>query len=354
MFRESDRNCYPKTSLDSIEQLLKWLTDNINDENYRNLLKDNIYFDDIENKGLGCFAAKDFKSGDILFAIPKTCILSFSEVMSSETISQILSLSKNLDEELQKEITCEFLIWIFMIEQRFNNEEDNHKKFYLYMNSFDTVIITPECWGTEYLDILSNTNLGKSCSDVTLMLYRKTSTVEKLRELYARKQLIDLKSNKRPRSDDKLLPDYIFNHRSLAWARSHYISRRYPYLFPETSQESYGLVLREENFGNIGSLCPVLDILNHDDRQDYLDLTIDSSGNYFIISTKINIVKGQEIYSNYGKLSNESLLFTYGFSIDNNSHDIMSIQLKSKNSDLTQLIGTFDLKKGGLKEIPKV
>ena len=42
--------------------------------------------------------------------------------------------------------------------------------------------------------------------------------------------------------------------------------------------------------------------------------------------------KGEELFSNYGLLSNEKLLFAFGFCIENNPHDSMTLKLMCRNT----------------------
>ena len=69
------------------------------------------------------------------------------------------------------------------------------------------------------------------------------------------------------------------NMNTLIWARGHYLSRRYPSRFggdKESNQNCHCLAsdARELDMDNLGALVPLLDILNHDDKQDYLTFDV--------------------------------------------------------------------------------
>ena len=89
--------------------------------------------------------------------------------------------------------------------------------------------------------------------------------------------------------------------------------------------------------------------------------------------------QGEELFSNYGLLSNEKLLFAFGFCIENNRHDSLTLKLmcrsatttssssssSSSNSSNTERIarkdgsnvlersGIYYVGRGGLEGIPK-
>ena len=81
-------------------------------------------------------------------------------------------------------------------------------------------------------------------------------------------------------------------------------------------------------------------------------------------------MQGDELFSNYGDLPNEVLLFAYGFALENNPHDSVNVRLVSGVStgaapvkcaqQLSQATATtvetctFSVERGGLAGVPKV
>ena len=126
--------------------------------------------------------------------------------------------------------------------------------------------------------------------------------------------------------------------------------------------------------GNIGSLVPLLDILNHNHDREWLKFTISSGklqvicnhpvdivSNYFslqIRSSNTFLVQGEELYSNYGHLSNEQLLYAYGYALDNNPYDTYPVKLKVPEELQQRLTegqgGIFPIYAGGLQGVTMV
>ena len=63
------------------------------------------------------------------------------------------------------------------------------------------------------------------------------------------------------------------------------------------------------------------------------------------------------MFSNYGGLSNERLLFAYGFALPDNPFDSFAVKLKVKVKDKDtggDGNATFYLHRGGIEGVPKV
>lgn len=156
----------------------------------------------------------------------------------------------------------------------------------------------------------------------------------------------------------------LMTRENIIWARAHYLSRRYPGHLALSSTENDNLkgnLMQERNMGSYGAMCPLLDILNHNDAKDWLKLRIDPSDPSLLhIETNYAIQKNSEIYYNYGLLSNEQLLYGYGYAVRENIHDSVSVQLMARkgNSGDHQSnpthIGTYYVRQGGFEGIPKV
>jgi hypothetical protein len=126
-------------------------------------------------------------------------------------------------------------------------------------------------------------------------------------------------------NDSNWLNEKDYNYDSLLWARSHYVSRRYPDFV--NSHIHLGHNGREKGLGNLGNLVPALDLLNHSHNENWLRLEL--SGNKLLVIINVDRPKGSELFSNYGSLSNEELLYAYGFSIQNNINDKFTVKLKT-------------------------
>lgn len=62
------------------------------------------------------------------------------------------------------------------------------------------------------------------------------------------------------------------------------------------------------------------------------------------------------MFSNYGGLSNEKLLFAYGFALPDNPFDSFAVKLKVKVNDagVDGNNASFYIRRGGIEGVPKV
>ena len=76
-------------------------------------------------------------------------------------------------------------------------------------------------------------------------------------------------------------------------------------------------------------------------------------------------IQGQELYSNYGQLSNETLLYAYGFAIPGNKNDTVALRLATSSSSSSSRVvegsgstvqrpmsSVYYISSGGLAGIP--
>ncbi len=64
--------------------------------------------------------------------------------------------------------------------------------------------------------------------------------------------------------------------------------------------------------------------------------------------------QGDEAFSNYGELSNEQLLFAYGFTIPENIYDKVAIKFSLTNSNSGNSNNVFYITSGGISGVPQV
>ena len=69
----------------------------------------------------------------------------------------------------------------------------------------------------------------------------------------------------------------------------------------------------------------------------------------------------QELFSNYGALSNEVLMYAYGFALENNPFDTVTLKLVSGAGEVAQNKDThnreervYQISAGGISGVPKV
>ena len=268
--------------------------------------------------GLGGFAQKDYAVGDVIFAIPLVCLISVTSAY--ETAVTKLVRDAALAFEDSSLVTSELLIWLFMIEQLGN--PSSH--YYPYLRSLDSQSPSPLSWPSDLQSALVGTNI--STMETSLASVKRHATF-----LDSVRQWAIL--TKRPCTF--MDPDR-FNITSLIWARGHYLARRYPARFSSNKVDESGDLSREdqgdgreEGMMNLGALVPLLDILNHNPEQEWLTFKVVDE--YLNVTCNYPIKAKSEIFSNYGSLSNEMLLFAYGFCLEGNSDDAITLQLMGSN-----------------------
>lgn len=179
---------------------------------------------------------------------------------------------------------------------------------------------------------------------------------------------------------EDIFPAEVFNLKSLIWARSHYLARRFPFqncnIPPIPSHLSDVMENKETGFGGLASLRPFADLFNHKSGQSWLKIDVDEET--LEISTNVRVEKGEEIFHNYGECTNETLLLGFGFALRENEDDGVFVRLMSSpslsssslsnvysstpsslpnsHSSLSPLssLGAFTVKCGGLQGVPKV
>lgn len=311
------------------------------------------------SNGLGCFASKDFKFNDLLFAIPLKCIISLSDANSSKISKLLRQAAHSFGEPTL--VTSELLIWIFMIQQL----ADTKSHFNPFLQSLDSESPSPLSWPTDLQAALNGTNMSTMSASKS-SIKRHAKFLDEVRRWA-------LETNR----DFSFLGSDTFNLSSLIWARGHYLARRYPVEFSvksiidgssscvsrfnNTANDDNGdLDGREVGMMNLGALVPLLDILNHSPEREWLTFKVE--GEYLYVVCNYPIEKGNEMFSNYGSLSNEMLLYAYGFCLENNSDDALTLQLMGTDTSLDGNVlgkttgpvhmGTYYVGSGGMLGIP--
>ena len=265
---------------------------------------------------LGGFAAKDFEVGELLFAIPLTCIISLKDTLNSRVTALVRDAAKFFRDTTL--VTSELLIWLFMIQQL--GDRNNH--FSPFVESLDSESPSPLSWPKDLASALIGTNMSTMTSS--------SSSVEKHSQFLDEVRQWALETNR----DCSFLPPEKFNLTSLVWARGHYLARRYPgkFCFDSCSGDDGAESIsaaegdgREQGMMNLGALVPLLDILNHNPESEWLTFKVIDG--FLNVTCNHPVVKGCELYSNYGSLSNEMLLYAYGFCLESNSDDAVTLQL---------------------------
>jgi hypothetical protein len=233
-----------------VDELIKWLHSN----GCRGL--DDLEFRMTPDSGLGCFAKRDFDVGDVMFTVPQRCIITFAKAVESTAIKAIISEAFSEEQQLYcKEITAELLVWIFMCGQ-LNNDKSSFFSPYLRALASDANLPTVCCWPENLQRALVGTNLSANTAAVKPRIAAQCEAVQSL-----------------PSSTSACITEG-----SLLWARSHYLSRRYPAHFGDDESDTTNHLLqalpREAGLSNMGSLVPLLDVLNHKSEVEWLKFKV--------------------------------------------------------------------------------
>ena len=253
--------------------------------------------------GLGGFALCDFKPGDTVFEIPSDFILSSRSKCVTEDASIKLMLQQDSN------ITLETSLFVYMAKQKLLG-----MSYMVQMPNQPLHLVQNELHGT---------NVG---SQVEKDRVEMISQLEKIHAL----------------GDE--------NHKSLALgqlmiAKYNYNSRRCPLKFDvagnnnnDNSNTPALSPSRRKYDASQGSLCPLLDILN-DNNKHVKQLSFDTTNpSMLIVKTLVSIEKGNEIFNDYGCVSNNQCLLQFGF-CDKGLPAIFTVVVGGMRFDLTEVSG---------------
>ena len=286
--------------------------------------------------GLGGFAVAPISKDDVIFAIPRDLILSSSApgVLCDHRIAKLAADSR---------ITAESLLCAFMVWNRSSNDNA-----YLASLPADYIHLIPSD--------LEGTNVGAQLQADT-------------QELASQQKIIQ-----------EILPDVSLTLEEFGSARALYNSRRYPLRFaPTAANDAVGVEgtnkngkadneFKTDKTGNEdkkrklqqlqqftrveydptqGSLCPLLDVLNHQSGRDHL--RFDVTPTTLNVIANYDIKKGQEIYSNYDCDNNDQCLLQFGFVMTPSNHTTTSKSEEDNNlgcQNYDKDLDVFDVRVG--------
>ncbi len=267
---------YPTTEETFVAPLIDWF----NKSQFKGLEHLDFKVSSKCKNSLGCFARKAFAVNDVLFSVPQSHIMGIHQVVSTPLSKFIIEQSSQY--RLQDVCTLEFLFWLHMIAEKATNTDN------VYIHSLSKKSPFIHQWDASLLQLIDQTNLFKSLQHMNQRIQQYLTFFQYLYQEH-------------PEKANELLPPDSFNTPdAFYWAIGHYLSRRYPgqYALQKNSTTSAEIkqFKQEENLGNIGSLVPLLDILNHQDDQEYLRFEVSSDGylnvlcNYPVAEVSISLL----------------------------------------------------------------
>ena len=280
--------------MESIDLVLKWLT--LHDAS--GFSKDEVQFNFDLSKGVSCIAAKNYNEGDIIFSIPRKCLIGLKVASSNASLlGFVRKVAKAADID-QSILTSEFAIFLYMIEQLYQQSSFHHAYFQSLSTSNIPNIMA---WPEELQNCFVGTNICDNISKADTNLESKLIFLKDIIR-FVDLNIGEMKWKGEPSYIQHLEVLRAINKRTLLWAWSHYLSRRYPGHFSDDTcftsatstsatsvasstttalaatgmnSDELSTTYREDGFGNIGTLVPLLDILNHNTDHDWLRFALD-------------------------------------------------------------------------------
>jgi hypothetical protein len=248
------------TTSESFERCHQWL------QHHQTRGLDKVQFQSSESCGqsYGCYAKQDYQIGDIIFEIPQQeCLYGFQNTF--DTILSKIILRAVEKRSLERILSSELILWLHMIEQR----AIESLPFYSYFSSLSPLSPTIDNWSpVEYHVLLEGTNLASSLLNDPLDDNAFFDLLEQIWFFYQ-------EEISPPHCDEN-----IFTVSALRWARGQYLSRRYPERFLPLENEAQtfreSLPSHHELYGKMGVMVPLLDILNHNHQQEWLQMKIEN------------------------------------------------------------------------------
>ena len=266
--------------MDNLNDLLSWLKAHY----AKGFEENNVSFEYTQLSGLGCLAKRSYSIDDIIFTIPRNIIIGYNTASSTPLGFFLTSLS-DLDPSTKSNLTCELIIFIEMIY----NLKQTDSYYHSYITTLDyKTLPSILSWPPDLQQCLLGTNLGHSLTNASMNIKDKLAYIKHLISLYKP----DVSGNPVNTVQNNKFIEILssIDEYMLTWAWSHYLSRRYPGHFAPTGGESAEssqapLHTREADFGNLGSLVPLLDILNHNSDHEYLRFEV-TEANLLVICNR--------------------------------------------------------------------
>ena len=262
--------------------------------------------------GMGCVAVNRMEIGSVMATLDKALALTEDVVHGTE-------LGRRVKEKWgiwkAGEGKRTFSEGLAMLVVYVAVNRDNEKNFwYPYLQFCPREYDDPLWWKEDELEELEGTNIGLATP------LRKQA----IHELFELCLSIKLEA---PHLFEKEVLEEDFK-----WAYCLYTSRSYPgHLVGTVDALASPLINNYSEKPVTGILLPLLDLFNHKHKRD---VTWSFDEKNIIFHTGEVIEEGKEVFNNYGGKGNEEFLMGYGFVLENNRQDLVSIQLGFADSSI--------------------
>ena len=237
--------------------------------------------------GLGLFAAGDVRAGETLAVVPQSAAVTPTVVSSSE-VGRALS---------KYPYRFRVITWLASAKQM-----PGHA-FEAYLASLPAEPPNAPWWPKEVRLLLAGSNLGFACDAARNELEEFfTEAAAKHEALFSRLTLGDLQ-----------------------WAAGIYDSRRFPLRLGSPGSTGKKSTDDEGSATGEGIMIPLLDFGNHR-HESTVQWQTNEKGDV-LFHMKQDLVRGEEIFNQYGAKGNEELLMAYGFALESNPYESYSLVL---------------------------
>jgi len=241
------------------------------------------------------FAARPLAAGTRLARVPSECILTSAGCWASEHGLAVREAARGLGADAQAACTPEVLLWLELLAARVDKAHRVHA--YSASLAWDEAH-EPMLWPRELLEELDGTDVGAE-------LRRAQEAVQ--------------------RTHGSLVPALVRTGAlpagccdtwvDLARARGMCTSRGFPGSLQPGLADGRAVVM-----------LPLFDLLNHKYGHP-IEWVAEEDGSVTFVARSA-VEEGGEVWSNYGARPNEQLLFSYGFCMPDNPHDVVPVALR--------------------------
>ena len=273
--------------------------------------------------GMTAIAKSAIDSGEIIFTLPKTSLITSSKINQS-------LLGKSLSHHLQHNaiVSNELILCLYLILAQRTTDHP----FHLYAKSLSKIPPDTTHWPIHIQSRVRGTVAS--------------ATNKALFELQQWYTFCSTTGNLQVSPFDLEKPTM----EELKWARGHVVSRRFPENPSSTSTSTSTSTSSTSTSDYTYSMLPGMDLLNHSNDVQ-MEWKVDEIGTVRF-QTMTAVQEGEECLNNYGSKSNTQLLFMHGFALPNNPYDVVELSLKTQDSNGNVSILWQDSFYGNETEIP--
>ena len=268
--------------------------------------------------GTGGFARTARRKGDALAFIPRSCVLTAAKASASSLGKMARAAAARWG--VSKYATPECILWIYMCVARVTPS----MRWHAYVASLPATCPDPTNWAETERAQFTGTPIGVSIDEARAAIVACHDRFAGLLSAHA----------------PELVPSGALSVEALLWARSMFTSRAFPIDLatdlaaaarapappaPPAPASDDGAPPRPpaDEFP-AGVMLPMLDLLNH---RFATPISWLASASGVAFRTEVAIAPAEQVHNNYGARSNEELLFNYGFAMDENPFDAVTVSV---------------------------